>query len=41
MLLNIDFLTIVMIILIVVIIYRIYINSDTFQLKCIVSDVNG
>jgi len=41
MLLNIDFLTIVLILLILVIIYRIYINSDTFQLKCIVSDVNG
>jgi len=41
MLLNFDFLTFVLIILILVIIYRIYINSDTFQLKCIVSDVNG
>jgi hypothetical protein len=41
MLLSFDFLTFVLIILILVIIYRIYINSDTFQLKCIVSDVNG
>ena len=41
MLLSFDILTFVLIILILVIIYRIYINSDTFQLKCIVSDVNG
>jgi len=41
MLLSFDFLTFVLIILILIIIYRIYINSDTFQLKCIVSDVNG
>ena len=41
MLFNFDFLSIVLVILILVIIYRIYINSDTFQLKCIVSDVNG
>jgi predicted metal-dependent hydrolase len=41
MLLNFDLLTIVLVILIFVIIYRIYITSDTFQLKCIVSEVNG
>ena len=30
-----------LVILIFAVIYHIYINSDTFQLKCIVSDVNG
>jgi len=41
MLLNFDLLTMLLVILIFVIIYRIYMTSDTFQLKCIVSDVNG
>lgn len=41
MLLNFDLLTLLLVILIFAVIYHIYINSDTFQLKCIVSDVNG
>ena len=41
MLLSFDFLSFMLVILILIIIYRIYINSDTFQLKCIVSDING
>ena len=36
-----DTLNFIIIALILVISYRIYINSDTFQLKCIVSDVDG
>ena len=36
-----DILTFVMIFLIIIISYRIYSNSDIFQLKCIVSDVDG
>ena len=39
--LDFDGLTILLIILVVVISYRMYKNSDTFQLKCIVSDVDG
>jgi hypothetical protein len=39
--LDFDGLSIILIILVVVISYRMYKNSDTFQLKCIVSDVDG
>ena len=39
--LDVDFLTIILIILIIIISYRMYKNSDLFQLKCIVSDVDG
>tara|TARA_Y100000591_G_scaffold110358_1_gene93944 strand:+ start:21540 stop:22139 length:600 start_codon:yes stop_codon:yes gene_type:complete len=41
MLFNIDVLSLVMIAFIVIISYRIYKNSDIFQLKCIVSTVDG
>ena len=36
-----DILSIVMIALIIIISYRMYYNSDIFQLKCVVSDVDG
>lgn len=36
-----DFLSYVLIFLIIIISYRMYKNSDMFQLKCIVSDVDG
>ena len=36
-----DILSIIMIALIIIISYRMYYNSDIFQLKCIVSDVDG
>lgn len=36
-----DFLSYVLIFLIIIISYRMYKNSDMFQLKCIVSDIDG
>ena len=39
--LKIDMLSIAIIILIIFLSYRMYINSDFFQLKCIISDVDG
>ena len=36
-----DILGYTMIILILIISYKIYSDSDLFQLKCIISDVNG
>lgn len=41
MVLTFDSLTIILVLLIFVIMYRIYVTSDIFQLKCIVSDVDG
>ena len=41
MTLNIDGLTLILILLVVVISYRMYKNSDIFQLTCVVSDVDG
>ncbi len=41
MTLNIDGLTVIIILLVVVISYRMYKNSDIFQLTCVVSDVDG
>ena len=38
---NIDTFSIVIILFIVLISYRIYLNSDVFQLKCIISDIDG
>ncbi|ALH23258.1 hypothetical protein ceV_352 [Chrysochromulina ericina virus CeV-01B] len=38
---NFDGLSIILLILIIIVSYRMYKNSDTFQLKCIVSDVDG
>ena len=36
-----DALSIILLIIIIIVSYRMYKNSDTFQLKCIVSDVDG
>jgi len=38
---NIDLLSIIIIVLIIIVSYRIYYTSDIFQLKCIISDVDG
>ena len=38
---NIDTFSIIIILFIILISYRIYHNSDLFQLKCIISDVDG
>ena len=38
---DIDVITYILIALIVIISIKIYIDSDTFQLKCIISDVDG
>ena len=38
---NLDYFTIIIILFIILVSYRIYINSDIFQLKCIVSEVDG
>ena len=38
---NLDYFTIIIILFIMLVSYRIYINSDIFQLKCIVSEVDG
>ena len=38
---NIDTFSIIIIIFIILISYRIYLNSDLFQLKCIISDIDG
>jgi len=39
--LSVDFFIIIIIILICIVSYRLYITSDFFQLKCIISDVDG
>jgi hypothetical protein len=36
-----DGLSIILLILIIIVSYRMYKNSDVFQLKCVVSDVDG
>ncbi len=36
-----DGLSIILLILIIIVSYRMYKNSDTFQLKCIISDIDG
>ena len=38
---NVDTFSIILVILVIIVCYRIYINSDLFQLKCIISDVDG
>ena len=38
---NLDILSFVLISLIIIISYRIYLRSDLFQLKCIISDIDG
>ena len=38
---NINIFSIIIIIFIVIISYRLYRNSDLFQLKCIISNVDG
>uniref|UniRef100_A0A6C0AZJ3 WLM domain-containing protein n=1 Tax=viral metagenome TaxID=1070528 RepID=A0A6C0AZJ3_9ZZZZ len=38
---SIDLLSIIIIVLIIIVSYRIYYTSDIFQLKCIISDVDG
>ena len=38
---NVDTFSIILVILVIIVCYRIYRNSDLFQLKCIISDVDG
>ena len=38
---NVDTFSIIIIVLVILVSYRIYRNSDLFQLKCIISDVDG
>ena len=38
---SIDLLSIIIIVLIIIVSYRIYYTSDIFQLKCIISDIDG
>lgn len=38
---NVDTFSIIIIVLVILVCYRIYRNSDLFQLKCIISDVDG